>query len=424
MINKKMYRCDDGGLYYIREIDSDFYWFGEHPDGFFANVFVGKRFGNELSGNWFDVPKGRTRSRGEIKLIIEQKGSYIRKIFHTGGFFGTYWEEIPKNFESLPGTRITDFQNDNNEDLTGTWKGSDDGIYYIRQIDDNIIWFGERISFGERIPFFSNIFIGKRLGKKITGKWFDLPKGITNSNGDLNIMIEDESTLVKTEYTGGFGGDKWMRYMALTKIFCCNDGGLYYIREIGNNIYWFGEHPGGYFSNVFIGERLGNELKGQWFDVPKGRACSSGEIHLMIEKGGKSIRRVFEIGGFYGNYWEECQVNDESLPPIRITDFQGGSNEDLTGIWKCNDNAIYYIRQINNNIIWFGERISFGERRPFFSNIFIGKRSKNKITGKWIDLPKGSVMGFGFMSIKIENQSMLSQIECTGGFSGNIWNRY
>src|SRR5438552_1137645 len=56
----------------------------------------------------------------------------------------------------------------------------------------------------------------------------------------------------------------------------------------------------------------------------------------------------------------------------------------LTGIWNCNDGGIYYIRQVSNEIWWFGN-----SSNNAFSNVFHGQLSGSTITGKWSDVPLG-----------------------------------
>src|SRR4030095_7784061 len=37
-VEPNVYQCDAGGLYYVREVGNNFYWFGERRDGLFANL--------------------------------------------------------------------------------------------------------------------------------------------------------------------------------------------------------------------------------------------------------------------------------------------------------------------------------------------------------------------------------------------------
>jgi hypothetical protein len=58
----------------------------------------------------------------------------------------------------------------------------------------------------------------------------------------------------------------------LTGIWTGNDNGTYYIRQIGNIIWWFARDSNGdkeedaYFSNVFKGTKTSNIIEGDWSD--------------------------------------------------------------------------------------------------------------------------------------------------------------
>jgi hypothetical protein len=91
----------------------------------------------------------------------------------------------------------------------------------------------------------------------------------------------------------------------LTGVWRCDDGGQYYIRQLGPEIFWFGEqsstHP--QWGNVAHGEFDDNgRIQLSWADVPKGRIMSSGVLILQIESG-DSLVVVSKTGGFGGSTW-------------------------------------------------------------------------------------------------------------------------
>ena len=92
--------------------------------------------------------------------------------------------------------------------------------------------------------------------------------------------------------------------LTLTGTWRCNDGGTYYIRQIGSVLWWYGRSPDGgrTWSNVFHGRIDRNRIKGQWADVPRGHALSSGEMTLQIVDTNKLSAR-YKSGGFGGNEW-------------------------------------------------------------------------------------------------------------------------
>lgn len=90
----------------------------------------------------------------------------------------------------------------------------------------------------------------------------------------------------------------------LSGVWRCDDGGLYYIRQIGNKVWWFGEnHPNSpSWSNVAYGEIVGHEIRFQWSDVPKGYIMNSGMLVIEILSDGKIVAR-HKTGGFGGSVW-------------------------------------------------------------------------------------------------------------------------
>jgi hypothetical protein len=95
----------------------------------------------------------------------------------------------------------------------------------------------------------------------------------------------------------------------LTGKWKADDRGTYYIRQIGNEVWWEGrsEERGKEWSNVFHGEIKGKHIIGKWADVPRGEARGSGTLHLELHfRDGKvvEIRKTKEDGdGFGGGTW-------------------------------------------------------------------------------------------------------------------------
>ena len=78
---------------------------------------------------------------------------------------------------------------------------------------------------------------------------------------------------------------------------------------------------------------------------------------------------------------------------------------DLTGDWTGSDNGRYYIRQINHSVWWYGEN---GYYTAGWSNVAHGYIYNDYyIELDWADVPKGSVMGFGHLSLKVINSNTI-----------------
>jgi hypothetical protein len=99
------------------------------------------------------------------------------------------------------------------EDLTGRWDCDDGGIYYIRQVGNELWWTGKSAK-GEKgkKAAFANVFHGRIKGNVITGSWADDPAGKDRGAGTLTLEIvsgKKKLELKRTKRTGGFSGGSW-----------------------------------------------------------------------------------------------------------------------------------------------------------------------------------------------------------------------
>ncbi len=104
-------------------------------------------------------------------------------------------------------------------ELTGAWRGSEGGIYYIRQVGDCVWWFGTDVMAIEPgltdQNGFANVASGRVRGTQVDIEWADLPLGDTMGGGGLTFVYDEESDqLVMTEQRGDwqpFGGSTLTR---------------------------------------------------------------------------------------------------------------------------------------------------------------------------------------------------------------------
>ncbi|WP_052154238.1 hypothetical protein [Thermoactinomyces sp. CICC 10522] len=96
-----------------------------------------------------------------------------------------------------------------------------------------------------------------------------------------------------------------------TGVYTSDDGGRYYVRQIGNTIWWAGLGNGGTgdnFTNVFRGTRTGNVVSGTWVDVPRGTNTGSGTLSFQISLDPTTQRVTFTrrsaTGGFGATFWQ------------------------------------------------------------------------------------------------------------------------
>jgi hypothetical protein len=228
--------------------------------------------------------------------------------------------------------------------LTGSWIADDGATYYVRQTDDVVWWLG--IS-GDNGRSFTNVFHGKIIYPRIVGDWADLPLGGTMNFGQLTLQLVAVGTpngfgdvqFQKESATGSFSANHWRRGAIgrppgesdnpvvpdgvfgrgpndLTGIWGADDGATYYVRQIGETVWWAGLSADGgrSFTNVFYGKIRTTfsslEISGSWADVPRGRSAQSGSLALESsligppsgDTGSRLVKRS-QTGGFGGSLW-------------------------------------------------------------------------------------------------------------------------
>lgn len=259
---------------------------------------------------------------------------------------------------------------------------------------------------------------------KTSGPYNDHQVGVWYASNKWTVYNEDRAKLPKNAKFNMFvmGGRVIAIPTTIKKVYKGNDGGYYYVRKVGNVVYWFGEKPNGAFANVFKGTLSGNTITGTWQDVPKGNTKNKGTLKLKVTNGGNKLSRISQTGGFSGSQWTATPL-PSNLPKVRTkAPWQGNTMSNLSGIWTCNDGGIYYIIDYNSNVVWFGER-KFNSGKPGFANVMIGKCSSTSVTGKWADVPKGTTNNSGNIVLKMTGAHTLTKTSQTGGFSGSKWSR-
>lgn len=206
----------------------------------------------------------------------------------------------------------------------------------------------------------------------------------------------------------------------LTGYYSCNDGGHYYIRQSGSTVFWFGEHPGGGWANVFRGRLTGSTLRGQYYDVPKGAAKGQGALTLTVSNAGRDLR--LQSGSFGGSTWSKTTL-PATLPGVRAAGFEAtGNAQNLDGRWTCNDGGNYYVRQLGNTVVWFGEGGLNGSGKPAFANVGVGTRNGNSVTLDWADVAKCRMQGRGTLTLSVSGSDIIVRTAGTG-FGGSRWSR-
>lgn len=126
------------------------------------------------------------------------------------------------------------------------------------------------------------------------------------------------------------------------------------------------------------------------------------------------IRIVDEASGGWGH----INVDDFKFTSVDQPPAQAFTN--LTGVWGCNDGGTYYIRQVGNEVWWYGQSSNNGST---WANVFNGQIRGSQIVGRWADVPKGRIVNAGTMTLEILDNNQLRSVHKTGGFGGSVWTR-
>lgn len=99
----------------------------------------------------------------------------------------------------------------------------------------------------------------------------------------------------------------------------------------------------------------------------------------------------------------------------------------LTGEWRANDGATYWIRQIGTTVWWTGFSGSPNTTTMglSFANVFRGTVSRSSISGTWADVPRGKARSSGTLTLSIRGllRPTLVRAAETGGFSATTWRK-
>jgi hypothetical protein len=118
-----------------------------------------------------------------------------------------------------------------------------------------------------------------------------------------------------------------------------NDGGAYFLRQIGDALWWAGlssglMHPGLQFCNVFHGSVTDSAVTGEWSDVPRGATSGRGTLTLR-PAGDNQLLRVGESGGFGGSVWR--RTNNSTWPVIVTGAAFTATLKNVVGNWDVTE---------------------------------------------------------------------------------------
>lgn len=169
-----------------------------------------------------------------------------------------------------------------------------------------------------------------------------------------------------------------------------DDGATYYLREMGDDLYWYAEGAGSPpRTSVFVGKIQDDRIMGVWIDVPKGKTNGSGQLFLAPHHDDNVLEATRMTGGFSATKLVRAGYKPPP-PPFKPTcvDFdpdqlavkkQGDDFRIMQGDWWLfgfgpnedqADTALKIIRQYGMSRSCF-----IGDPQPTFRFLLIGARA-------------------------------------------------
>jgi len=201
-------------------------------------------------------------------------------------------------------------------------------------------------------------------------------------------------------------------------IYRSDDGGVLYLRTIGDTVYGFGEHPGKKYAYVLTGTRAGDRITAKFWDVPKGTRTEYGAIELQVSQAGaRLVRKSASKIGI--DTWQEIPPNGIPWPTMQAAGFQKTSVSDLDGVFVDETATRHYVRELSGDVVWVAEPAAQPGERPAWASVFVGKRAAtNRVSGTFADVPKGLANAkgtFGAAAIANQRRLALQQVGASRG---------
>jgi hypothetical protein len=154
-----------------------------------------------------------------------------------------------------------------------------------------------------------------------------------------------------------------------------------------------------------------------------------GTTQLELKPGARA-RVTGVIAADHGHFWDPAQLEFHPVYSIDLQQdfkFWRTSDADLTGVWHCDDVGTYYLRQVDDNRLWW-LGLSRDQGRTF-ANVFHGTIDGDIIAGEWADIPIGieGVLSNGSLVLKSDGSGNLATTlmaeSNTGLFLGSTWRK-
>jgi CubicO group peptidase (beta-lactamase class C family) len=198
----RIYRGDDGSLLYTRQVGTQLYGFGEHPDTKLAFVFLGTMEGSTVKDvRWWDVPKGSTRkTRSTMELRISRSGGRLERL--TGAGLPASWSAVSPSAVAWPGALVAGFQDPSPSNLRGAFDGPASQAYVAQWLwngKQEVAGVIEKDSAPGKRPSSVSVFVGTLTAGTVKGTYAEVAKGEqATRQGSFVIAVGAKKTLKVT----------------------------------------------------------------------------------------------------------------------------------------------------------------------------------------------------------------------------------
>ncbi len=390
--------ADDGGLYYVRQLNDIVWWVGMSTESrmgledfrkgvAYTNVFRGRLTGDTIAGDWADVPRGSNHSNGTLTLRIVTApilGAPVLQKQPPGGSGPSTWNLVIPTQTAQPSCdNIVASSRDIRCKFSKVRKNNGAGPTLLdggdlKPYKDNVVMFG---------------YVSEDLkccypagASRSYTDFFNCFPGGRDCDGDINFNIRVDRRNLEAQR--GFWTDGWLSVdpneikakMGINDndVHCepimygrtgdpCSNGDSGKILLPGwmengaNAIFWNGTPINGnvdIYASGPVPTRIFNQ------NLPPGKHVRVTGV-LVIDCGHVTCGPV--------DVSEPAGVEIHPVYSIDILQDWSFSrpNADLTGVWATSDGATYYVRQLvkPNTVWWLG--LSRDQGRSF-ANIFHG----------------------------------------------------
>jgi CubicO group peptidase (beta-lactamase class C family) len=179
----------------------------------------------------------------------------------------------------------------------------------------------------------------------------------------------------------------------LTRIYRGDDGSLLYTRQVGSQLFGFGEHADTKLAFVFLGTIDGSTVKDvRWWDVPKGNTRKTrSTMELRLSRDGGRLERITP-GELLPGVWSAVSASGVSWPNELVAGFQDPSPSNLRGAFDGPGVRAYAAQWLWNGkqeIAGVIEEDSKPGERPGSVSVFVGTFVASTVKGTFAEVAKG-----------------------------------